>query len=348
MKLFLIPALIILPLILPVDNPVKNYKLAVIAFYNCENFLDTIQRTLYTKKGLFQAEKELTPEMYLDKLNKITGVIAKIGTDATPANMDGPALMGLAEINSKWVLNDIINHPSLQKRHYHYIHYDSRDSRGIDVALLYNPFYFKPEQSRALQVKIENNGRFYYSRDILWVKGELGGESIHVYVNHWPSRLNGQEASDAARWKAALVCRNHIDSILQKEPLAKILVMGDFNDEPFNYSILHVLKTNGDSQKLKRGELFNPWFQVIKKGNGTLAYQDNWALFDQIMLSRSWLSASQTGFFYAGATIFNREFITENLGKYKGYPMRTWNGNTYRGGYSDHFPTYVILIKNIN
>lgn len=323
----------------------QNYKIATIAFYNCENFLDTIQRTIATKATSTFEEKVLTPEMYLDKLNKITHVLTTIGTDANPATPDGPALIGLAEINSKWVLNDIVHHPSLAKRDYHYVHYDSKDSRGIDVALLFNPKYFSVDTSSALQVKIESNGKYYYSRDVLWVKGKLNGETIHIYVNHWPSRLNGEEATDPARWKAALVCRNHIDGILQKEPNAKIIVMGDFNDEPFNYSITNVLKTTSNPQKIKPTELFNPWFDIIKKGNGTLAYQDNWALFDQIMLSSSWLPKNQIGFFYYQSQIFNREFITENLGKYKGYPMRTWDGNNYRGGYSDHFPVYITLLK---
>jgi hypothetical protein len=323
----------------------KNYRITTIAFYNCENFLDTIQRTFAVKNNPSFEEKVLSPEMYLDKLKKITQVISTIGTDVKPATPDGPAIIGLAEINSKWVLNDIIHHPSLAKRNYRYVHYDSKDSRGIDVALLFNPKYFNVDTSSALQVKIESNGKYYYSRDILWVKGNLNGETIYVYVNHWPSRLNGQEASDAARWKAALICRNHIDSILQKEAHAKIIVMGDFNDEPFNYSILNILKTTANPQKIKPTELFNPWFNIIKKGNGTLAYQDNWALFDQIILSNSWLPKNQPGFFYYQSQIFNREFITENLGKYKGYPMRTWDGNNYRGGYSDHFPVYITLLK---
>ena len=326
----------------------RNYKIAAVAFYNCENFLDTIHNNAAYKNGGTFEEKVLTPAMYMDKLNKITEVISKIGADDNPLAADGPAVMGLAEINSKWVLNDIVHHPLLLKKHYRYIHYDSKDARGIEVALLYNPKYFIVDISRALPVKIESNGRYYYSRDILWVKGRLNGEVFHFYVNHWPSRLNGQGASDAARWKAALVCRNHIDSILQKEPEAKIIVMGDFNDEPFNYSISEVLQAKNSIQKQEPGQLYNPWYDKIKKGIGTLAYQDTWALFDQILLSKSLLRKNQQGFFYYQSTVFNKAFLTENLGKYKGYPMRTWDGNNYRGGYSDHFPVYITLLKRVD
>lgn len=166
------------------------YKTAVIAFYNCENFYDTLNDPLsrddeFTANG----EKHYTANIYADKLEKIATVIARIGTDAKIKNPDGPAIMGLAEIENKNVLNDLITHPLLRNRNYNYVHFDSKDERGVDVALLYNPKYFKVEESKPLFVKMRG---YYYTRDILWVKGRLDGEIIHIYVNHWPSRIGGE------------------------------------------------------------------------------------------------------------------------------------------------------------
>jgi hypothetical protein len=168
-------------------------------------------------------------------------------------------------------------------------------------------------------------------------KGKLDGETIHVFVNHWPSRLGGEERSEPGRIAAAQVDRDCIDSIHETEPAAKIVVMGDLNDDPLNKSITRVLGARGKTEDYKPGELFNPWVELYKKGIGTLAHNDTWGLFDQVIISQSWLDKNQPGFFYYRQHIFNKPFMIENMGKYKGYPMRTWDGNTYRGGYSDIF-----------
>jgi hypothetical protein len=138
-----------------------------------------------------------------------------------------------------------------------------------------------------------------------------------------------------------------IDSIEAHTPNAKIIVMGDLNDDPINESITKVLGTKGKMEAIKPDGLYNPWVDLYKKGIGTLAYNDAWGLFDQIIISEAWLDKEQSGYFFYQAHIFNKEFLVENMGKYKGYPMRTWDGNTYRGGYSDHFPTYIILLKRV-
>ena len=117
---------------------------------------------------------------------------------------------------------------------------------------------------------------------------------------------------------------------------------------PISPSVTKVLGAKGNIADVKPGGLYNPWIDMYKKGIGTLAYQDAWGLFDQIMINYAWLNKKQAGFFYYQQHIFNKEFMIENIGRYKGYPMRTWDGNTYRGGYSDHFPTYIILLKRLN
>jgi len=166
-------------------------------------------------------------------------------------------------------------------------------------------------------------------------------------VNHWPSRSGGEERSIPARNAAATVCKQHIDSLKSAEGESKVVVMGDLNDDPINESIAGILKAKGKIKDVKPGGIFNPWFELYKNGIGTLAYQDAWGLFDQILISYPWLSKDQKGFFYYQPQIFNQPYMVENMGRYKGYPMRTWDGNTYRGGYSDHFPTYLVLLKKV-
>jgi hypothetical protein len=277
-------------------------------------------------------------------VGNLASVIARIGTDQKPANEDGPALLGVAEIENANVLNDLIHHPLLSKRGYQFIHYEGKDSRGIEVALIYNPKYFTVEDSKPLFVQLPGH---YYTRDILWVKGKLDGEIIHIYVNHWPSRLGGEQRSAPARAAAALVCKKHIDSIMKADGEQKILIMGDFNDDPVSPCFTQVLRTKDKIKDVNRYGLYNPWTALYKKGIGTLAFQDTWGLFDQILISRPWIPTTQPGFFFYQQHIFNREFLTENAGRYRGYPKRTWDGNIYRGGYSDHFPVYLVLLKKV-
>ncbi len=323
-----------------------RFKACVIAFYNLENLYDTINNPTvndddFTPLGI----KKYTATIYLDKLDKLATVLKQMGTDMSP---DGPAIIGVAEIENDTVLQDLTHHPYLVHRKYQIIHYNSRDARGIDVALLYNPHIFLPEKAEKLFVALPGNSKeSFFTRDILYVKGWLAGEPVHVYVNHWPSRLGGEKRSAPARAVAAGTCKKHMDSILQKEPAAKIIVMGDLNDDPDSPSITESLGAKASAAQTRAGELFNPWVQLYSKGIGTLANRDSWGLFDQIILSHAWLNPSSHGFFYHRPYIFSPNFLKENTGRYKGYPMRTWDGNTYRGGYSDHFPTYVVLLKNI-
>lgn len=324
----------------------KLYKSAIIGFYNLENLFDTIDNTLINDEEFLPSGiRNYNTAIYRDKLTKLASVIAQMGTAYTP---DGPAILGVAEIENDTVLNDLIKETQLKKRNYQFVHYDSKDARGVDVGLLYNPTYFSVIASDKLFVSLPTGSKdAYYTRDILWVKGKLNGELIHLYVNHWPSRSGGEKRSEPGRIAAAAVCRKHIDSILLKEPNAKIVVMGDLNDDPTNKSVEKVLRAVDKDQLDQQGALFNPWLDLFRNGIGTLAYQDAWGLFDQIIVSKQWLNKDQSGFFLYQPHVFNKEFLVENNGRYKGYPMRTWDGNSYRGGYSDHFPTYLLIIKEL-
>ncbi len=331
---------------MPVFAQKQQYKPAIVAFYNLENFYDTIDNpNINDEDFLPNGAKNYNSKVYWTKVQHLATVISQIGTDINP---DGIAFIGVAEIENDTVLNDLIHHPLLKDRNYGIVHYDSRDIRGVDVALLYNPKYFTVLHSKKLFVHLPEGAKSsYFTRDVLWVKGILNGDTIHVFVNHWPSRVGGEQRSAPGRAAAAMIDKHFIDSIQARQPSAKIIVMGDLNDDPISPSVTKVLGAKGNIADVKPGELYNPWVDMYKKGIGTLAYQDAWGLFDQIIISYSWLDKNQEGYFFFQQHIFNKEFMVENIGKYKGYPMRTWDGNVYRGGYSDHFPTYIILLKKV-
>lgn len=323
-----------------------TYKTAIIAFYNFENLYDTInqidvQDDEFTPTGT----KNYTPAVYNEKLTHLSRVISEIGIEVNP---DGPAILGVAEIENRSVLEDFANQPAVKSRNYQIAHYDSKDERGVDVALFYNPKYFRVIKSRALYVNMGNIEDKGATRDVLWVNGLLSGEEVNIFVAHWPSRRGGEEVSAAKRAAAAATARKYIiDTLLQNNPNAKIVYMGDLNDDPISPSVTKHLKANGNLKKLKPDELYNPFYDYFKNGIGTLAYNDSWNLFDQIIVSQGWLNKNQNGFFFQKAMIFNRPYLTSTTGNFKGYPHRTYVGDTYVGGYSDHFPTYLIFYKKL-
>jgi len=323
----------------------RNQQL-VIAFYNLENLYDTVNNPMvsddeFTPKG----DKQYTEEIYKDKLVKLATVLNDIGMDYSKL---GPAIIGVAEIENDTVLYDLTRHFLLRNKKLKIIHFDSKDARGVDVALLYNPTLFIPYTAAALVVTLPGRSKeFAHTRDILYVQGNLAGELVHIYVNHWPSRRGGEERSAPARAAAAAICKKHIDSIRLKNEQAKIIVMGDLNDNPTDKSIRKTLNAVGSFTSIQSNQLYNPWVNFYKKGMGTLANRDVWGLFDQILLSASFTMPNMACWQFQSAHIYYRNFMTEPAGPFKGYPMRTWEGNKYRGGFSDHFPTYIVLEKKI-
>lgn len=322
----------------------KQYTPAIVGFYNLENLFDTINQPEVNDEDFTPDGANLyTPTVYIDKLSKLEEVISQIGTDVSP---DGLAVLGCAEIENESVLRDLVAQPALKKRNYQVVHFNSPDERGIDVGLLYNPRYFKVISSSSLYVPLKNDdGTPRYTRDILYVHGLLQGEPFHIFVNHWPSRRGGEQASAPGRALAASVAKARIDTILMSDPDAKVILMGDLNDDPVSPSVAKVLGAKTDVSKVRRSELYNPWYAYYREGIGTLAYNDAWNLFDQIIISQSFLDKNQEGLFFQRAEIFKREFMLQTSGRYKGYPKRTYDFSNYMGGYSDHFPTYLILLK---
>lgn len=323
----------------------KNYKIGCIGFYNFENLFDTEDdpKTLddeFTPTG----KKVYTTAIYQEKLSHLADVVAQLGKEKTP---DGVSILGVAEIENRKVLEDFIRQEKIADRNYQIIHYDSPDQRGIDVALLYQPKYFTVTSSRAVPLLIyRSDSSRIFTRDILFVSGLYDGEPLHILVNHWPSRSGGEKATRAYRNAGARVCKDLIDSLQADNPAAKIILMGDLNDDPVSPSVRQVLQARSSVEGLKNQRLYNPMEAFFHNGIGTLAYQDAWSLFDQLILSGG-LVNDRTGFRFYQAQVFNPKFLVQTSGQFKGYPFRTFSGDTYIGGYSDHFPVYLFLLKEI-
>lgn len=321
--------------------------MACIGFYNLENLFDPVDSpdtddAEFTPDGL----NHWTEEVYADKLRNMARVIAHMGNEVTP---DGPAILGVSEIENRRVLEDLSAQPAISSRNYQTIQFDSPDKRGVDVALLYQPKYFTPQEARPLHVFGPNaaKGDTLFTRDVLYVKGLLGGEPIHLFVNHWPSRRGGEERSSPLREYAAGVARAVVDSILAKDPMAKIFFMGDLNDYPTNKSVRKVMLGVEKAKSVKDRELFNPWYDLYKKGIGTTAYQDTWGLFDMILMSKGAINKKDDGYHLHKWRIVNDGFLIQKTDRYKGYPFRTFSNGNYQGGFSDHFPVVVYLVKKI-
>ncbi|WP_447641735.1 MULTISPECIES: endonuclease/exonuclease/phosphatase family protein [Chitinophagaceae] len=320
-----------------------RYVPITIAFYNVENLYDTVDNTLVDDEDfLLTGRKRYSAEIYREKIGHIARVLNEIGNDLSAHTT---AFVGLAEVENDTVLTDLVQHPLLVQKEWQFIHFDSRDRRGVDVALLYNPKLFHVRSAKPLFVTIPSNTKSaHFTRDILYVEGLLLDEKIHLYVNHWPSRVGGEARSYPARAAVAQSLRKHIDAVRSRDSSAKIIVMGDLNDDPVSLSVVKDLGAT-DRKNLRDSLLYNPWVDLYKKGIGTLAFQYAWGLFDQIMLSRNWLARSDSSLFYWKANIFKPDYLIETMGDYKGYPKRTYAGDNYQGGYSDHFPVYITLLK---
>jgi len=319
-----------------------KYKVGCIAFYNLENLFDTInQPEVNDEEFLPEGPYLWNSKKYLEKLEHMADVISKIGIDVTP---DGPAVIGVSEIENRSVLEDLVKQPSLKSRNYRIVHFDGPDRRGVDCALFYNPKYFKMTNAQSRPFIIAGDTSFH-TRDQLVVSGIFDGEPMHFVVNHWPSRSGGQKGSEYKRLGAANVTRSIVDSLLAIDPKAKIMVMGDLNDDPIDKSVKKVLNTATDEKVMLDGQLFNPMAKMLKNGIGSLAYRDSWNLFDQIILSQALLGEDKTTYKYYKAVVFNKTWITTKDGTFKGYPFRTYSYGSYIGGYSDHFPVMVFIIK---
>ncbi len=319
-------------------------KTVRIAFYNCENFFDIEDDPL-------THDDEFTPEgtrhwdnrKFYQKVNHTFKVILALG------NPEPPALMGLCEIENRFVLKKLVYETPLKKFDYRIIHYESPDRRGIDVALLYRKGLFEPLYSRPVAVRFPFDTASR-TRDILYVKGLLlQKDTIHIFVNHWPSRYGGYLPTVPKRKQAALMLRNMADSILRINPGAAVLIMGDFNDGPYDESFSLTLRAKDPAKADTLSELYNLMLHGQKDWPyGSLKYREGWNKFDQIVVSGNMLRRdAPLCVSENGGVIFHAPFLLEEDNIYLGQRLnRTYVGLKYHGGFSDHLPVFVDVVVN--
>lgn len=323
----------------------KPYK---VVFYNLENFFDTINDP-ETHDDEFTPEgpKKWTEAKYRKKLSNIERVLF----DIAAIDRNYPAVIGVSEVENRSVLEDIVSTPRMLPGNYRIVHYDSPDPRGVDVAFLYRPDVFKLEGSRAIRTEIPGLPNFR-TRDIVTMWGTIEQEPFYFMVAHWPSRLGGKDASAPRREAVGAQMRRIADSVLAENPATKIVAMGDFNDDPTDSSILEALGAKAKMKELEEGDFFNPYYAMLRAGMGTLAYGDAWNIFDNIVVTENLADGGQEGLkllrapdskFYGN--IFRQNYMIQKSGQYKGYPLRTFVGNAFQGGYSDHFPVFIYIGK---
>lgn len=313
-----------------------------IGFYNIENLFDTKDNpAINDDEFLPTGKKEWTEERYQKKLEKLAQAIDSLG------DADGAEILGLAEVENRAVIEDLLQTERLKDKNYKIVHFDSPDKRGIDVAMIYKADIFKPILEKNIPVVFANEPDFK-TRDILLVSGQLDGEPVHFIWTHFPSRVRGVEESEPYRKAVGRQIRVVINELFREQPQAKILIAGDFNDLPENASIKEELSAKPNPDYIKN-ELFNPTHELMTNGKGTYNYRGKWQMLDQVLLSENWLKAT-SGFKYTerSANVYSPEFMKQQEdNKNKGNPDRTYAGKKYLGGASDHFPVYVQLERMI-
>lgn len=308
------------------DEPRDDQTIRV-AFYNVENIFDTIDHPKKRDEEFTpHADRQWNGYKYWDKLNKTSKVIASIG------GWQLPDVVGVCEIENDTVLNDLIQKEVLKNGHYKITHFNSPDARGIDVGLIYNSNRLKYLHSEPVSVVIRNEPDFK-TRDILYTKLLFNTDTLHLFVNHWPSRRGGSSQSEYKRIKAAEVLKGKVDSVSKVNATAHIVILGDFNDTPKNNSISNYLLKNDESSLVNlMTELPNSF--------GTHKYQGHWSYIDQFVISEELVQHLTL----EEAVVFWQEWMLEKDRKHPGYyPKRSWRGIYYNYGFGDHLPIFIDL-----
>ena len=347
------------------NGQAKKYNIHTVAFYNLENLFDTIKGPNNDEEWLPNGAMNWTGTKYKQKLHNLARVISEIGTTENPGN--SPTLLGCCEIENRGVLEDLVKEPLLINKDYGIVHFDSPDKRGIDVGFLYQKKHFKPTSYRNIPLIIYKNqegkedkkdkdvstddnttasksDEKVYTRDQLLVTGFLDGEEVNIIVNHWPSRSGGEKKSSPFREAAGRLNRKIMDSLFAIKKKKKIITMGDLNDGTYNKSVKEGIGAKRKKEDVKQFGIYNPFEEMFYKGHASLFWRDSGDIFDQIMISESFLQKDYSSFRYWKAGIFNKPYMVQTSGQYKGYPLR--NSQT-EPGFSDHFPVYIYLLKEI-
>ena len=329
----------------------------IIGFYNLENLFDT-----YHDEGkndyeyLPDGANKWTEEKYRKKLRNMAHVIAEMKKD----NGRWHTVLGVSEIENRHVLEDLVMEPEIAEANYQIVHYDGPDRRGVDVALLYKPdqmtlvgsesipFDFNSGNIKFTLTKEEQD--YFRTRDILMVHGIIDGEHFAFYVCHLPSRLGGKGQDLRAR--GGEIIYNHAMGMMKKYPGIKCVVMGDMNDNPTDESMAVYLRGREDMAEVGAEDFFSPFLSMLKAGFSSLYYRGEGNIYDCILVnynlahapSGTWqIQPLVKGTYYG--RVFSKPFMTNQSGQYKGTPFRTFSGGAFIGGYSDHYPTYILIAR---
>lgn len=320
-----------------------NYR---IMFYNCENLFDIYDDTTkMDDEFLPEGAKYWSYSKYVEKLANISKVITGIG------GWDPPEIVGLCEIENYYVLNDLVNNSAIQKHDYKIIHKDSPDSRGIDVAFLYLKDKFTPISYFAIPIVFPKDLGGKATRDILYVKGYTNKkDTLHIFVNHWPSRWGGQMETEDKRMFVGTQLRGVVDSIFEENLNANIIIMGDLNDYSTDRSLVECLKAKNSDEfgEYTSSELYNLSNYIHEKyGAWSHKHEGEGDILDQIIVSGAMLNKENSIYTTPdNAHIYDPEFLIEEDVNYVGYkPFRTYIGYKFNGGYSDHLPPYLDLFS---
>jgi predicted extracellular nuclease len=303
--------------------------------YNVENLFDTVDDPkIPDEEFLPESEKKWDNERYQKKLNDLSQVISEI----SPKEL--PEIVGLIEIENRSVLEDLVQTGPLNGQGYAIIHEESPDFRGIDVALIYRKDAFQEIMHESLPVVFADDPEFK-TRDILHVTGKARNETIHIFVNHWPSRIGGDEKTEPKRVLAATVLKSKVDQILSLDPKARIIIMGDTNDEPINKSLYEILGAKAPDSGAK---LVNLMFPDDLAGKGTYFYSGNWNMLDNLVVSDELISGKRIQIVDQKGFIYSNDWMIYTNKTGDKTPNRSYVGSKYVGGVSDHFPVYLKMI----
>ena len=336
----------------PEKNDGPKLQMYGVAFYNLENLFDTIH-----DEG--KNDYEYLPDgtnhwgtlKYTNKLKNMAQVLSKLGTEINQKQgfvqvCKSPAIVGVSEVENRRVLEDLLKEPALKDKGWQIIHYEGPDKRGVDCAFFYDPTIFHLEHSHLTQYIYENGDTTRATRGFLLASGTIAGEKIHFIVSHWPSRA----ATSEFREMGGRQVRKMIDSILVEDPKAKVVIMGDLNDDPKDKSVTKALGAKHDKDACGDHDMYNPWYDTLYKiGQGTLLYDGKWNLFDQIIFTGNLLDKDgqkdRSQLKYYKNEIYLRDFLMTQEGKTKGAPKRTHASGVWLNGFSDHLPTQIFLVK---
>ena len=340
--------LLVLLLMLGVGNASagqKKFAVYGVGFYNLENLFDTCHDNGKNDyEFLPDGTYKWTSEKYTHKLANMARVLSEMGTDKLPKV--GCAVIGVAEVENAKCLDDLCSQEPLKVRGFQYVHEEGADQRGIDCALLYNPALFTVRDTRLIPyVYKQPQDSLRATRGFFVVSGTMADEHVTIIVNHLPSRAS----ASYYREEGGVQLRAVRDSLIAADPAVKLLIMGDMNDDPQDKSMAQSLGAKRTIGEVGDGDMYNPWWDVLASGTGTLMYKGAWNLFDQIILSPSLLDRGGKKDYSTlklfSHQIFRRDYLIQKEGPYKGSPLRTHGGGNWLNGYSDHLPTVVYLIK---